>query len=61
MDAPERLSAVVKIANKKGLHARASAKLVECAARFQSKIAVTKDGHEIFTFSPKGWHHPPYG
>ena len=47
MGAPERLSAVVKIVNKKGLHARASAKLVECAARFQSTIAVTKDGQTV--------------
>ena len=33
-----------KIINKRGLHARASAKLVECASRFQSHITVSKDG-----------------
>jgi phosphocarrier protein len=42
MDSTHR--AVVKIANKKGLHARASAKIVEAAARFQSRITVSKDG-----------------
>jgi phosphocarrier protein len=35
---------VVKIVNQKGLHARASAKIVEAAARFQSRITVSKDG-----------------
>ena len=35
---------VVKIVNKKGLHARASAKIVEAAARFQSRVTVCKDG-----------------
>jgi phosphocarrier protein HPr len=47
MDEPQRLRAVVKIVNKKGLHARASAKLVEAAARFQSQITVTKDGQTV--------------
>ena len=37
----------VKIVNKRGLHARASAKLVEAAARFQSEITVTKDGQSV--------------
>ncbi|MGH6888754.1 MAG: HPr family phosphocarrier protein [Rhizomicrobium sp.] len=37
----ERLSAVVRIANKKGLHARASAKIVEAAARFDSRIRIS--------------------
>jgi phosphocarrier protein HPr len=36
-----------KIINKRGLHARASAKLVEAAARFQSEITVTKDGQTV--------------
>jgi phosphocarrier protein HPr len=39
--------AVIKIANKKGLHARASAKIVEAAARFQSRIMVSKDGQSV--------------
>ncbi len=44
---PERRTAVAKIVNKKGLHARASARLVEAAARFQSVIRVTKDGQSV--------------
>ncbi len=39
--------ATVRIANKKGLHARASAKVVEAAARFQSEILFTKDGQAV--------------
>ena len=39
--------AVVRIANKKGLHARASAKIVEAAARFQSRIRISKDGQTV--------------
>ncbi len=37
----------VTIINKLGLHARASAKFVSTAARFQSHIDVTKDGQTI--------------
>ena len=43
----ELLRAIVRIANKKGLHARASAKVVEAAARFQSQIRISKDGHSV--------------
>ena len=35
----------VEIVNKKGLHARASAKFVQCAERFNADITVTR-GHE---------------
>ena len=42
-----RRQAVVTIPNKRGLHARASAKLVEAAARFKSHITVTKDGQTV--------------
>ena len=34
----------VIIPNKKGLHARASAKIVEASSRFQSDIHVIRDG-----------------
>jgi phosphocarrier protein len=34
--------ATVIIVNKRGLHARASAKFVETAARFQAEVTVTK-------------------
>lgn len=43
----ERRTASARIVNKKGLHARASAKIVEAAARFQSQITVTKDGQSV--------------
>jgi phosphocarrier protein len=47
MDATLRREATARIVNKKGLHARASAKLVEAAARFSSHITVTKDGQTV--------------
>src|ERR1700677_1760528 len=47
MDEPVARRATVKIVNKKGLHARASAKMVEAAARFQSQITVSKDGQSV--------------
>ena len=42
-----RREATAKIVNKKGLHARASAKVVEAAARFSSHITVSKDGQTV--------------
>jgi phosphocarrier protein len=42
-----RREAIAKIVNKRGLHARASAKLVEAAARFKSHITVSKDGQTV--------------
>jgi phosphocarrier protein len=39
--------AVVGIVNKRGLHARASAKFVETAARFQAEISVTKGENTV--------------
>jgi methionyl aminopeptidase len=30
------------------------------SAQFEHTIAVTEDGFEIFTLSPKGYHRPPY-
>jgi phosphocarrier protein len=43
----DKLRARVIIPNKRGLHARASAKIVEAAARFQSEIEVVKDGTAV--------------
>ena len=43
----EKLRAYVIIPNKRGLHARASAKIVEASARFQSEIEVVKDGTAV--------------
>jgi phosphocarrier protein len=45
---------MAKIVNKRGLHARASAKLVEASARFQSQITVTKDGQAVNGLSIMG-------
>ena len=42
-----KLRARVIIPTKRGLHARASAKIVEASARFQSEIHVVKDGQEV--------------
>jgi len=42
-----RQTAVVRITNKRGLHARASAKIVEAAARFQSVVTVNRDGQSV--------------
>jgi phosphocarrier protein len=39
-EAPRR--AEVKICNKKGLHARASAKFVKCAEAFDAEVRVTR-------------------
>ncbi len=47
MSAPPKRVAIVRITNKRGLHARASAKLVEAAARFQSEILISKDGQAV--------------
>ena len=44
MSGGEKRTATATIPNKRGLHARASAKLVEAAARFQAEITVSKDG-----------------
>jgi phosphocarrier protein HPr len=43
----ERRVAIARITNKRGLHARASAKMVEAAARFQSEILVAKGGQSV--------------
>ena len=43
----ELLRAKAIIQNKRGLHARASAKIVEASARFHSEIHVVKDGNAV--------------
>ena len=39
--------AVVEITNKRGLHARASAKFVTCARNFDAKIDVSREGTNV--------------
>ena len=37
----------LKIENQRGLHARASAKFVQCVERFNAEVRVTKDGQTV--------------
>jgi phosphocarrier protein len=41
------VSQQVEITNKRGLHARASAKFVNLATQIDAKIEVEKDGHRV--------------
>lgn len=41
------LSEQIEIINKLGLHARAAAKFVGTATRFESNIKIAKDGREV--------------
>ena len=43
----ERCKAEIQIRNKKGLHARASAKFVKCAETFKANVRVTRDGQTV--------------
>jgi phosphocarrier protein len=45
---------IVKICNKKGLHARASARFVKLAGTFDASITVTKDDMEVSALSIMG-------
>lgn len=47
MSDPSEQSEVMQIVNKRGLHARASAKFVKCAEAFDAEIRVSKDGHVV--------------
>lgn len=38
---------IIRISNKRGLHARASAKFVQCVERFDAEVTVSKDGHVV--------------
>ena len=44
---PNKNAQVFKIPNKRGLHARASAKFVECVEKFDADVLVSKDGHVV--------------
>ena len=35
------------IVNKKGLHARAAARFVQCAERYEATVTVSKDQHSV--------------
>ncbi|MBI5113491.1 MAG: HPr family phosphocarrier protein [Rhodovulum sp.] len=44
---PSRPVAEAVIRNRKGLHARASAKFVKCAESFDATVRVTRDGQTV--------------
>ena len=44
---PTPITVRAEITNKRGLHARASAKFVETVARFSCEVSVTKDGNTV--------------
>jgi len=46
MNMAETVARQMKIVNDKGLHARASAKFVECVEQFDAEARVGKDGME---------------
>jgi phosphocarrier protein HPr len=48
------LAADLVICNKKGLHARASAKFVQCVERFDAEVTVSKDGQSVLGTSIMG-------
>ncbi len=47
MPTPNMATASATIVNKRGLHARASAKFVEMACGFRSEITVTREGNSV--------------
>ena len=51
-DAP--LTRILTIKNRKGLHAWASAKLVQVASRYKSEITVARDGTKVVGTSIMG-------
>ncbi len=44
---PRALSREIRIVNRKGLHARATAKFVQCVDRFNADIKVTRCGETV--------------
>jgi len=45
--AGEALTRELVISNRKGLHARATAKFVQCCEKFDAAITVSKDGETV--------------
>jgi phosphocarrier protein HPr len=48
------LRKVMMIRNKRGLHARASAKFVKCAEQFDAQMTVSRDGMSVSASSIMG-------
>ncbi|MCG8604975.1 HPr family phosphocarrier protein [bacterium] len=51
---PVTATRMVTIVNKKGLHARAAHKFVQCAGRFSADITVVRDGASVPALSIMG-------
>ena len=47
MNEPASVTRVLEICNKKGLHARASAKFVQTVERFKAKVKVRRGNEEV--------------
>jgi phosphocarrier protein HPr len=47
LESDRKPCARVKIRNRKGLHARASAKFVKCAESFNATVSVTRDDRTV--------------
>jgi len=47
LNSSQHPEAIVTVINRKGLHARASAKFVKCAEGFDAKITVTRDDQTV--------------
>ncbi len=47
MTESDRNIRIMKICNKRGLHARASARFVQVASEFDAEVIVSKDGHVV--------------
>lgn len=52
--APAEVRRRVIVVNRRGLHARAAAKLVEVARKFDATVTVAKDGSEVSALSIMG-------
>lgn len=52
-DAPEIVRRVT-VVNRRGLHARAAAKLVETARKFEAAITIARDGNVVSALSIMG-------
>ena len=47
VDDKAALTRDILIANRRGLHARAAARFVQCAEKFDAVVTVSKDGHTV--------------
>lgn len=50
----QEIARKVMVVNRRGLHARAAAKLVETARKFEAAVTVTRDGNSVSALSIMG-------